>query len=220
MRAGSGYASGRATRELLVRTAERLIAERGVDGVSLREVAAAAGQRNTAAVRYHFGDREGLVGAVFEFRLPGINERRLALLDQIRAEGLLDDPCRLVEAYALPLVEEAARPNSHYVGFLNRLSHHNRTSHPFWQIAPTLTDSAEAVLRLLARRVPLPTPSQRDLRARLVTGFIVSSLASHYAARERGLAGTPRAALIVDDVLAVAAAMITAVRTLRPAPTR
>lgn len=208
--ARAGYASGRATRELLIETAERLFAERGVDSVSLREVAAAAGQRNTAAVKYHFGDRDGLVGAVFEFRLPTINERRLAILDRLRDDGRLDDPRSVVEAFALPLVDEITTTGSHYVGFLSRLSHHTRTSHPFWATDPTLTDSAEEALRLLAALVPLPRPALRNTRARLVTGFVVSALANHQAAVEQGLPGTPPTGPFVDDVLAVATVMVDA----------
>ena len=47
-------------RELIIVAAERLIAERGVD-VPLRDIAAAAGQRNNSAVQYHFGSRDGLI---------------------------------------------------------------------------------------------------------------------------------------------------------------
>ena len=59
---------------LLIETAERLFAERGVNAVSLREIGAEAGQRNTGAVRYHFGTKEALVNAVFEHRMTPINE--------------------------------------------------------------------------------------------------------------------------------------------------
>jgi AcrR family transcriptional regulator len=51
------------TRARLIEAAIRLFAERGVDGVSLRAAAEAAGARNTAAVHYHFKDREGLLQA-------------------------------------------------------------------------------------------------------------------------------------------------------------
>ena len=37
-------------RELLLRTAERLYGERGLNGVSLREIGREAGQRNVSAV--------------------------------------------------------------------------------------------------------------------------------------------------------------------------
>ena len=51
-------------RAALIDAAERLFAERGSDGVSLREITSAAGATNASAVQYHFGDRRGLVRAV------------------------------------------------------------------------------------------------------------------------------------------------------------
>lgn len=60
------------TRDLLLRTAIRLFAAKGVNGVSLRAVGEAAGQKNTAAVHYHFGDRDRL--------LMGALDRILAVL--------------------------------------------------------------------------------------------------------------------------------------------
>lgn len=75
------------TRARLIEVAERLFAERGVNGVSLREIGAEADQRNTGAVRYHFGSKAGLIDAVFRHRMEPINERREALLARLDAEG-------------------------------------------------------------------------------------------------------------------------------------
>ena len=43
------------TRTQLMRAAERLFAERGIEVVSLREINRAAAQRNATALQYHFG---------------------------------------------------------------------------------------------------------------------------------------------------------------------
>ncbi|MEA2964282.1 MAG: TetR/AcrR family transcriptional regulator, regulator of cefoperazone and chloramphenicol, partial [Alphaproteobacteria bacterium] len=51
------------TRERILRTAERLFAERGFSGVSVRELAAAA-QVNIASIGYHFDNKEGLLSEV------------------------------------------------------------------------------------------------------------------------------------------------------------
>ena len=48
------------TKQQIVLTAERLFAEQGLDGVSLRQLAAAAGNANKSAVRYHFGSKEAI----------------------------------------------------------------------------------------------------------------------------------------------------------------
>jgi AcrR family transcriptional regulator len=105
-----------ATRVRLLTTAERLFAERGLAGVSLREIGVAAGQRNNSATQYHFQSQDGLILALCEHRMRPVNERRLALLGAL--EG--DDLRGLVEAFVLPLAE-AVRPGSFYLRFLAQL---------------------------------------------------------------------------------------------------
>ena len=89
------------TKEQIVLAAERLFAERGIDGVSLRQIGAAAGNGNNSAVQYHFGSKDRLVQAVFEYRLPRLNERgsvpdrrapsrRSAVVGGVRVRALLE----------------------------------------------------------------------------------------------------------------------------------
>jgi AcrR family transcriptional regulator len=75
------------TREQIIRAAEQLFASRGIDGVSLREINRAAGQSNTGAVQYHFGDRDGLVRALIDKHRRDTEPRRHALLDQYEEAG-------------------------------------------------------------------------------------------------------------------------------------
>lgn len=75
------------TSATLVATAERLFAERGVDAVSLREIAREAGARNVMAVQYHFTDRAGVLAAIAGKHLPMVDARRDALLDDIECEA-------------------------------------------------------------------------------------------------------------------------------------
>jgi AcrR family transcriptional regulator len=102
----------------LVFTAERLFARDGIEGVSLRRIAAEAGSANNSAVHYHFGSKEGLIAAIFRYRLPQlISERRLL------AAG--SDPTDLrsrFEAHYLPLLHLADAPDSHYITFVEQLS--------------------------------------------------------------------------------------------------
>lgn len=72
------------TPEALIEVAERLWAEQGMDAVSLREISAAAGLSNPAAVQYHFGDRYGLVRAIFTNRLPRLDTHRASLWQTVR----------------------------------------------------------------------------------------------------------------------------------------
>jgi AcrR family transcriptional regulator len=63
---GSGDTQGNGTRgnktkQALLEAAKQLLLERGYAGTSVREIAAAAGVANLAAVSYHFGSREKLL---------------------------------------------------------------------------------------------------------------------------------------------------------------
>lgn len=70
------------TRERLITAAERLFAERGIDGVSLREITRVSGARNAIAVQYHFDDRIGVIRAILAKHLPAVEADRHALLDR------------------------------------------------------------------------------------------------------------------------------------------
>jgi AcrR family transcriptional regulator len=90
------------TRERLLDTAERLWGERGVEGVSLREIRIAAGQRNSSALQFHFGDRSGLLLALAQRHMPRIAalfERQHAAMV---AAGRQDDVAALVEVLVGP----------------------------------------------------------------------------------------------------------------------
>ena len=98
------------TRTRLMRLAETMFAERGYDGVSLRELTAAAGV-NLAAVNYHFGSKEGLLAAIFESRCRPMNELRLRRLEACAQAGdgtpLLE---RLIAAYIAPALSSTIDP--------------------------------------------------------------------------------------------------------------
>lgn len=110
------------TRIAILRAAERLFADRGF-GVSLREIGAAAGQRNHSAVQYHFGTKERLAEALFRYRMEPLNKRRLELIEELRAAGREHDLAALVDAQARPLADFviANRGDTSYVRFMARL---------------------------------------------------------------------------------------------------
>jgi AcrR family transcriptional regulator len=105
------------TKQQIVRAAERLFATHGLDGVSLRQIGVAAGNGNNSAVQYHFGSKDQLVQAIFEDRLPHLDERRRLLVAQRRP----DDLRSWVECYVLPILEQGEQEGSHYLGFVAML---------------------------------------------------------------------------------------------------
>lgn len=67
------------TRDRILDASERLFAQHGFDAVSLRKITSEAGV-NLAAVNYHFGSKDELIGAVIGRYLEPINAERLELL--------------------------------------------------------------------------------------------------------------------------------------------
>lgn len=87
---------------MLVDAAETLFVERGLD-VPLGEITKAAGQRNTGAIHYHFGGRDGLLRAILDRHVPAVAARRAELLAE--AAERPEDPEGYARALALPVTD-------------------------------------------------------------------------------------------------------------------
>ena len=72
------------TGERIFLAAEKLFAERGFDGVSVRDIVELA-EVNLAAISYHFGSKSELLLAVFRRRAKELNRERLAGLRDAEA---------------------------------------------------------------------------------------------------------------------------------------
>ena len=115
-------AIGDATRVRLLQAAERLIAERGLEGVSVREITAAAGT-NSASVHYHFQSKEGLVRAILEDRSRHLRARRLVHLASLDADhpSVRDVAIALVYPTFAFVTGDGREGDTAYVGFLAAL---------------------------------------------------------------------------------------------------
>ncbi|GAB3545063.1 AcrR family transcriptional regulator [Actinopolyspora lacussalsi] len=163
------------TRERLIVTAERLFAERGISEVSLREVGVAAGQRNTSAAQYHFGDKESLVNAILDHRMSGINEHRLRLLaeqqDEARTE--LRD---LLTAFIVPLASSTNETGSHYGRFLAQ--YFSQPASPTgwdWEVASSLR-SVWTGIRHCLEELPEAVLGRR---MRMLVHLVLHTIADH-----------------------------------------
>jgi len=93
------------TRERALRTAERLFAERGYNGVSVRELAAAA-DVNIASIAYHFDNKEGLLSEVYRRHCePMIRERLQGLEAALRLRGKARIGA-IIEAFVRPALKQ------------------------------------------------------------------------------------------------------------------
>ncbi len=202
--------SGEAARGALIEQAERLFAERGIEAVSLRDVSAAAGQRNHSAAQYHFGDRQGLVAAVFRNRMTEVNRRRQQRLDALAAEGRERDLVALVEAAVAPLVEVVAETEGWYGRFLVR-TRWDTLALSVLDDLPELTSFRTAFVRIVALLDDLPNQLRRSRAEQMVT-LLVGSVAGWEWARHRGDDRLAQDAL-VDDLVATTVGLLRAPST-------
>ena len=96
--------AGLRTRTRLMDAALDLLAERGEDGVSLRELTDAA-QANVAAVSYHFGSLKSLCDAAIEYALERYLDAQQEAVSALAAEASLE---ALAAAFARPMMRALA----------------------------------------------------------------------------------------------------------------
>ena len=118
---------GLETRARLKEAAQGLFALRGVDGVTVQEIVSAAGQRNNAALHYHFGAKTDLVTELVLDGAKLIDAHRQNMLDRMEAAQAISVRS-LVEALALPLLELGAQTGQHtYIRMIANLQLSSRT---------------------------------------------------------------------------------------------
>ncbi len=208
-KAGALYCSDTvpmSTREQLMIVGERLIAERGIAGVSLREVHATAGQRNKSAAQYHFGSKAGLVEAIFEYRFGPINEAITDRLAELEKGGDPPDIRSLVAATVEPLAEGLSRGDqTWYARFLSRVQtdcdiETQRLEMP----------GAQTVLRRISPLMDDMPRALRRERLELFLTVIVGALAAREQSIQAGFSGPSSIPLLRGDLVDVGVAILEA----------
>ncbi|GAT08368.1 TetR family transcriptional regulator [Mycolicibacterium novocastrense] len=189
-------------KQQLVLTAERLFAQRGLDGVPLRQIGTEAAMANKSAVQYHFGSKEGLIQAILLHRLEHLTQRRRLLA----ARAPSDDLRAIVEAHQLPLIEMAEDESCFYVSFLEQLLRYDSSASPLASLPEEHQKSHREYVRRVGdttRHIPRPI---RDERIHRVSAMCVHACADRHRYRAFGLP-VPAYALhvssLLDDFVAV-----------------
>ena len=165
------------TREKLLDCAERLFAEHGLEGVSLRAINAEAGL-SPAALHYHFGSQQALVEALLERHMPALMERRRQLFDALddRPEPpTTRDVLRALIQPQLEFLAEGGEPALRYMRLIHRLRADGDLDARFViQRWPGGVDRLEPQLRRANPSIPVPL-----IRLRL--GFAIDIMLSSLA---------------------------------------
>ena len=165
------------TRTQLLDAAERLVAEHGPDGVSMREISVRADQRNHNAATYHFGSREGILEAVLDRRMGPIHEHRRVMIDQLDRDATLE---QLVRVVVVPFAD-ASRRHPSYAGFFAQLRVSGRHAHLVHH-AGARTSSFGDVRDQIDRCLAHLGPAEQSRRRWLCGSLIVHAVAEFVAA--------------------------------------
>jgi len=184
----------------ILAVAERLFAQGGINGVSLREIAAAAGQRNHFAVQYHFGSRDGLVQAIFDHRMQEMEPIRKRMLASAKADGRLDNTRALVEIVYLPQLELRDDDGRHsYAGFLSQYLLRTRSRRFGEFSSATPPELARTLALLRARLAHLPeAAAQRRL---ISASFMFVHILVHHGDPDWTESGEETFDIAVEDTL-------------------
>jgi TetR/AcrR family transcriptional regulator, regulator of cefoperazone and chloramphenicol sensitivity len=160
----------------------------------VRQLNEAAGQRNTSALHYHFGSREGLLRAIVE--------RHQAIVDADRARRLAAGPAEpdlpaAVELIVAPLAERLRSPSGcDYLRIVPQCIDRK-------VLAPPALDAAVSMVSAHLAHLPGAARSRR-MRAMLL--FVFTMLADRAAAPDGAIPGDE----FVSDLCAMATAILTA----------
>lgn len=95
---------GERTRLRLKKTALKLFAQRGIENVSIRDIQAAAGQKNNGSITYYFSSRDALIREIVADVAKILDEDNNRRLDALESRGG-PTSVREVAEILLPIVE-------------------------------------------------------------------------------------------------------------------
>ena len=93
------------TKSQIKATAQVLFARHGVDAVTVQQIVTAAGQRNNAALHYHFGSKEELIRQLVVDGAAVLDERRREMLQEIEARGGPSTIREVLLVLVMPVIE-------------------------------------------------------------------------------------------------------------------
>lgn len=184
----------------LIEAAERLFGQHGIENVSLRQIRIEARAANNSAVTYHFRDREDLVRAIWDHRLPALDTARRVILNEIARDGTFDDPAAVLRALVLPNYDLMdARGIHRYAAFVRHAMRWRQGALiRNAQLAETPA-SGEALALYHALRPNIPQ-ALLDYRLRHATGMFYDMIVERDIASAAGDAVMPEAAFLAEGI--------------------
>ncbi len=174
------------TQLALLRAAEKLFAARGVDVVSLREIAAAAGQKNHSAALYHFGDKRELIEALLIRHSGPVDAGFPQAIEALHKQGK-ETLENLVAVLVRPMVELLADDDGgvDYILICAELVHSR--NFPMTSMRAANSDGSQVLRQRLFAHLGHVPPTMLPIRMMQTAAMLFGSIASYQRLQSAGM---------------------------------
>jgi AcrR family transcriptional regulator len=195
----------------LLDAAEQLFAERGFESVSVRDVTQLA-EANVAAVNYHFGSRDGLVGLVIARYITPVNEERLARLEALEKKwsGKAVPIEETIDAFVRPLagiVRKSELSERLFCKLMGRIFSFQGEGLPL-AVEEQMKHLSDRFIKVLGKALPTVSPEELVWRTHFVVGGVIHMLMNGEMLHRltNGVSGNPSMELTLGRFVRFAAA--------------
>ena len=151
------------TRDRILNAAEELFAQRGYEGVSVRQIMSQAGA-DVSLAYYHFKSKKDLFDQVMLRRVETLNDVRLAALESVESRHVDDAPTveEIIGAFTNPLIDLLASDHDEWKHYFQLIAQIN--NNPEWG-GELMTRYFDPLVRrfIEALKKALPDSSDEDL---------------------------------------------------------
>ena len=187
----SRQARSEATKKALMRAAEKLIADRGVENVSISDIVGAANQKNQSALQYHFTNLSGLIDAILASRSEETHQRRAELINELldgTTAPSLREICTLMVYPAFSLARESSEYHDYVKAFGHELLLSERSLLPIVRRRGGGGASGEKTAELLTAALPHLRGAHYQQRMEAAVRLCSASM-YHQARQPQGFSG-------------------------------
>lgn len=199
------------TQTALMEAAEKLVAKKGLENVSIKDIVRESDQKNESALQYHFKNLQGLFLAIHEKRSEQVHAKRAELLSDLLDQPAppdIADICRLMVMPTFLLAQKDVKFRRYIAGFSQEVSAAHKSAFDVVSRSGGGGHSGKQTADLL--RQALPHLDEQAFRQRLDFAFRLAAVSMAYQAKQKSAFRGPKADLFVSNLMDALEGLLTA----------
>jgi len=182
----SRRARSEATKHAIMRAAEKLVAQGGVENISIKKIVAAAGQKNESALQYHFKNLTGLLDAIHAERSEQVQAKRTASLAAVLEKSSAPSLRQLCTLMVEPTFQ-LARANVDFRRYVKAFGHELAISDvsPLKVVSTKGGGGVSGQQTGILLRKALPHLQEENYRRRMEAAIMLCSASMYHQARQK-----------------------------------